>query len=98
MPLTIPTLAQVSSTADSKGKVKRAVQRVAKPSEVTATAYVPTLEGSPFEAPVIRPGPSTLKKRLIGFFSSTIAASNEKLLSADSEGGMKGWSSIPPLS
>src|SRR6266404_6292924 len=47
-------------------------------------------EGSSSEAPVIKPGPSTLKKRLIGFFSCVMAASSEPVPLAGSECGMTG--------
>src|SRR6267378_2737767 len=49
-------------------------------------------EGSSSEAPVIKPGPSTLKKRLKGFFSCVMAASSEPVPPVGSECGMTGAS------
>ena len=93
MPLTIPIRAQVSCTATIKGKVNNAVQRVAKPNPAPATAYVPIPEGSSSDAPVINPGPSNLKKRFTGFFSCTMAASNDAVPPAGSECGITGGNS-----
>ena len=90
MPLTIPILAQVSKTAIINGKVNKAVHSVAKPSDAPATAYVPIPEGSSSEAPVISPGPRSLKKRLTRLLSSLMAASSETAPPADSEWGMTG--------
>src|SRR5437588_7130914 len=90
MPLTIPILAQVSRAAIINGKVNKAVHSVAKPSEAPATAYVPMPEGSSSEAPVIRPGPRSLKKRLTRLLSSIMAASSETVPPAGSEWGMTG--------
>src|SRR5712664_656760 len=90
MPLTIPIRAQVSCTEAINGQVNRAVQRVVKPSEAPATAYVPMPEGSSSDAPVISPGPSTFRKRLIGFLSSIMAASREPVPPAGSECGITG--------
>src|SRR5258708_9191997 len=90
MPLTIPIRAQVSWTEAINGHVNRAVQRVVKPREAPATAYVPMPEGSSSDAPVINPGPSTFRKRLNGFLSSIIAASREPVPPEGSECGITG--------
>ena len=50
-------------TDDIKGKVTRAIHKVANPNEAPAMAYVPIPEGSSSEAPVIKPGPRIFKKR-----------------------------------
>src|ERR1700704_909554 len=90
MPLTIPMRAQVSWTEAINGHVNRAVQSVVKPREAPATAYVPMPEGSSSDAPVTSPGPSTFRKRLIGFLSSIMAASREPVPPAGSECGITG--------
>src|SRR5712664_4780280 len=90
MPLTIPILAQVSCTEAINGQVNRAVQSVVKPREAPATAYVPMPEGSSSDAPVTSPGPSTFRKRLIGFLSSIMAASRGPVPPAGSECGITG--------
>src|SRR5438874_3500691 len=51
------------------GKVMRAVQSVAYPREAPAAEYVLIPDGSSSDAPVTTPGPSSLKKRRIGFRS-----------------------------
>src|SRR3977135_878811 len=90
MPLTMPIRAQVSCTEAIHGHVNKAVQSVVKPREAPATAYVPMPEGSSSDAPVISPGPSIFRKRLIGFLSSIMAASREPVPPAGSECGITG--------
>src|SRR5512143_3828262 len=48
------------------GKVKSAVQRVAKPNAAPAEAYVPMPEGSSSDAPVMNPGPRRPRNRFNG--------------------------------
>src|SRR5438552_10077190 len=67
LPVTIAIRAQVNCTAVIIGNVISAVHSVAKPNDAPATAYVPMPEGSSSDAPVIKPGPRTIKKRLNGF-------------------------------
>src|SRR5437016_10321170 len=75
IPLTIPILAHMNSTAVIIGKVASAVQRIENPSDAPATAYVPMPEGSSSDAPVIRPGPRIFRNRLRGFRSRSVADS-----------------------
>jgi hypothetical protein len=59
---TIPMRAHISWTAVISGKDRIAVQSGRYPNEAPATEYVETPDGSSSAAPVIRPGPRSLKK------------------------------------
>src|ERR1035437_4733871 len=61
-------------TAVCMGSIAMVVQSVAKPYCAPAWAYVPMPEGSSSDAPVIRPGPRALPRRLKAFFSALISA------------------------
>jgi hypothetical protein len=71
------------------GSVKSAVHSVEKPREAPATAYVPMPDGSSSDAPVMRPGPRILSKRLTGFGSLPTDASVVWVPEADSECGIR---------
>src|SRR5947207_12139530 len=50
-------------TASISGKDHRDNHNGARPSDAPACEYVPMLDGSSSDAPVIRPGPRTFRKR-----------------------------------
>src|SRR2546426_7698941 len=81
---------QIRGSRSTPGYVTTALNRCATPEDRAATAYVPMPEGSSSEAPVISPGPSSLKKRLTQLLSSIMAASSETVPPAGSEWGMTG--------
>lgn len=65
--------AHINCTAPINGHVMRAVHSIAVPICAPAIDYV-AMPGSSSAAPVIRPGPSSEKKRLtgLGFFDASV--------------------------
>jgi len=65
MPVTMPMRAHMNCTQAMNGQVMNAVHSIAVPICAPAMELVAMPDGSSSAAPVINPGPSTEKKRLM---------------------------------